>query len=88
MQGRKLVETLGFIVDHLEDPDILLPAAQDLARAHVGYGVHKEQYASVGQALILTLKQLLGINFTAEDEAAWVSVYTTLSDQMIEAAYG
>ncbi|NRB02271.1 MAG: hemin receptor [Rhodobacteraceae bacterium] len=87
LQGRKLMETLGFIVDHLEEPETLLPAAEDLAKAHVSYGVTQDQYAGVGQALILTLQQLLGVNFTPEDEQAWGRVYTSLADHMISVAY-
>ena len=87
LQGRKLMQTLGFIVDHLEDPEVLLPAATALARAHVAYGVTKGQYDSVGSALILTMQQLLGAAFSAEDEAAWVAVYTGLAGHMTKAAY-
>ncbi len=87
LQGRKLVQTLGFIVDNLEDPDTLLPAAEALAIRHVDYGVVAEQYGSVGAALIKTLKQLLGDDFSREDEKAWASVYSGLSDAMIKAAY-
>lgn len=86
-QGRKLTQTLGFIVDHLDDADALVPAAQDLARRHLDYGVTEEQYGNVGGALLLTLKQLLGADFSAEDEAAWISVYDTLSEVMVQAAY-
>ena len=60
LQGRKLVDTISFIVDHLEDADALLPAARDLAVRHVSYGVTAGQYASVGAALIAALKQLAG----------------------------
>ena len=88
MQGRKLVETLGFIIDHLDTPDVILPAAADLARTHVTYGVTKEQYSSVGEALILTFRQLLGPSFSDEDEAAWVDVYGVLATHMTDAAYG
>lgn len=88
LQGQKLVQTLGFIVDHLEAPETLVPAAKELAVKHVGFGVVAEQYASVGQALIKTLEQLLGGEFTKEDERAWVEVYGTLSGIMIETAYG
>lgn len=87
LQGRKLVQTLSFIVDHLEDLDVLVPAARDLAINHVGYGVTAEQYASVGTALIETLRQLLGSSFSPEDEKAWVDTYETLADVMIRAAY-
>ncbi|ABV93633.1 putative flavohemoglobin / bacterial hemoglobin [Dinoroseobacter shibae DFL 12 = DSM 16493] len=87
LQGRKLVQTLGFIVDHLEDPDRLLPAAQELAVRHVSYGVTRTQYASVGAALVKSLRQLLGTAFSPEDEAAWAEVYGGLSAAMIAAAY-
>ncbi len=87
LQGRKLTQTLTFIVDNLEDPDVLMPAAIDLAIRHVAYGVTADQYASVGAALIATFKQLLGPSFSTEDEAAWASVYGGLSSAMIEAAY-
>ncbi|MEM9435655.1 MAG: globin domain-containing protein [Pseudomonadota bacterium] len=87
LQGRKLAHTLTFIVDNLDDAGTLMPAAVDLAKRHVGYGVTADQYASVGAALIETFKQLLGPNFTAEDEAAWASVYKGLAEAMVEAAY-
>ena len=88
LQGRKLTQTLSFIVDHLDDTDVLLQAARELAIRHVDYGVTAEQYASVGAALIKTLKQLLGPQFSAEDEAAWGRVYGTLSSHMTQSAYG
>lgn len=87
LQGRKLTQTLTFIVDNLEDADVLYPAAIDLAQRHVAYGVQAEQYASVGTALIGTLKQLLGPAFTSDDEKAWATAYQGLSDAMINAAY-
>ncbi len=87
LQGRKLTQTLTFIVDNLEDTDLLFPAAIDLAQRHVAYGVQEDQYASVGVALIDTFKQLLGSAFSAEDEQAWQTTYQGLSDAMIQAAY-
>ncbi len=87
-QGRKLMATLGFVVDHLDRPDVLALAARDLAIRHVGYGVSAEQYAPVGEALIWTLKELLGPAFGEREKAAWLGAYTSLSAMMIEAAYG
>lgn len=86
-QGRKLVQTLSWIVDHLDRPDDLFTAADALAVRHVGYGVTKDQYAAVGEALIATLHAGLGDAFTDEDEAAWARVYGDLSSRMISAAY-
>ena len=85
VQGRKLIETLDFIVDSLDDLDTLLPAARDLAIRHIAYGVQTEHYEYVGTALVTTLRDLLGHDFTAEDEAAWGRIYGALSQQMVEA---
>jgi hemoglobin-like flavoprotein len=86
-QGRKLTDTLGFVIDHLDQPEALLPAAEDLARRHRAYGVSAAQYDSVGAALIETFRQMLGSRFTAEDAAAWNTTYAGLADTMIAAAY-
>ncbi len=86
-QARKLLQTLNWIVDHLDDAETLVPAAQNLAIRHVRYGVTAEQYPEVGEALIATLRQGLGPDFSDEDEAAWLRVYTQLSGIMTSAAY-
>lgn len=85
-QGQKLMATLGMVVGGLSRPETIIPAAQALARRHVGYGVTEAQYATVGAALLWTLGQGLGQGFTADVEAAWVAAYTMLSGVMIEAA--
>lgn len=87
-QAEKLTLTLNWIIDNLDDEKTLVPAAQDLARRHVHYGVKAEHYPAVGEALIATLRQGLGEDFAAEDEAAWLRIYAQLSDIMISAAYG
>jgi nitric oxide dioxygenase len=85
-QGQKLMATLAVVVGGLSRPDTVVPAAQALARRHVGYGVTPAQYATVGAALLWTLGQGLGEAFTPEVEAAWTAAYTLLSGVMIEAA--
>ncbi len=86
-QARKLLQTLNWIVDHLDDQDTLVPAAQNLAIRHVRYDVAPEHYPAVGEALIETLRQGLGEEFSEADEAAWLRVYALLSSVMISAAY-
>lgn len=86
-QGLKLVQTLSWIVDHLDQTDELTAGAEALAVRHLGYGVTPDQYGTVGSALIATLQASLGENFSKDDEAAWVRVYTGLSEIMIAAAY-
>ncbi|MEO1722821.1 MAG: globin domain-containing protein [Pseudomonadota bacterium] len=86
-QGRKLTATLGFVVDHLDQPETLAPAARALAVRHIDYGVTADQYAPVGEALIWTFKELLGPAFGEKENAAWLAAYAALSTMMIDAAY-
>jgi nitric oxide dioxygenase len=86
-QGSKLMATLGFVVNGLNEPETVLPAAKTLAVKHVSYGVRSEHYAPVGEALIWTLQQGLGDEFTDDVKDAWLAAYTALSGAMIEAAY-
>lgn len=86
-QGRKLVQTLSWIVDHLDAPEHLMAGAEALAQRHVGYGVTPDQYDAVGAALITTLGAGLGDAFDENDAAAWTRVYGDLSARMIAAAY-
>ena len=50
-------------------------------------GVQKEHYATVGAALLWTLEQGLGDDFSEDVNEAWTVVYRLLSSAMIEAAY-
>lgn len=86
-QGRKLVQTLSWIVDHLDHTDDLTAGAEALAVRHVGYGVTPDQYGAVGEALIATLQVGLGDGFNEDDKDAWLRVYASLSQLMIDAAY-
>ena len=86
-QGKKLMTTLGVVVNGLKDLDKIVPVAQQLAVKHVDYGVKAEHYQPVGEALIFTLEKGLGDAFTPELKEAWVGAYTTLSGVMIDAAY-
>lgn len=87
-QKRKLLASLAMVVRSLHVPEAILRPAQDLAVKHVDYGVKPEHYAIVGNALLRTLKQGLGAEFTADVEAAWAEAYRTLANIMKDAAYG
>lgn len=86
-QARKLVMMLATVVNGLKDLDTVLPAARDLAVRHIDYGVAAEHYAPVGEALVWTLNEGLGDDFTDETREAWLAAYGTLSNEMISAAY-
>jgi hemoglobin-like flavoprotein len=87
-QGKKLMATLAVVVNGLGNLDAILPAASALAKRHVGYGVTAGDYAPVGEALLWTLEQGLGAQWTPELAAAWTAAYGVLSEFMIGEAYG
>ena len=87
-QGRKLMATLGVVVNGLTNLESILPAASALAKRHVGYGVKPIHYPIVGEALLWTLQRGLGADWTPELAEAWTDAYGVLSDYMIDESYG
>ncbi|MBC8550552.1 MAG: hemin receptor [Candidatus Brocadiales bacterium] len=85
-QGRMLMQMIDFAVRGIDEPDAILPTIQDLGKRHVGYGVKEEYYSTVGEALLWTLEQGLGSDFTPEVKEAWTEAYKLLSGVMIDAA--
>jgi len=86
-QGRKLMVAIATVVNGLDNLGDILPVVRDLGRRHVGYGVKQKDYETVGAALLWTLKQGLGDDFTEETKQAWSAAYGLLSSTMIEAGY-
>jgi hemoglobin-like flavoprotein len=85
-QGRKLMQMITVAVRGLGDLGKLVPAVEDLGQRHVGYGVRKKDYETVGAALLWTLEKGLGEAFTPEVEEAWFTTYHTLAITMQNAA--
>jgi hemoglobin-like flavoprotein len=81
-QRKKLMDMIGTAVNSLNALDQLIPAVTDLGQRHMAYGVTDEHYASVGSALLWTLEQGLGADFTPEVKEAWTTVYGVLADTM------
>jgi hemoglobin-like flavoprotein len=77
-QSKMLASMIGTAVDNLRNPDVLVPALQDLGMRHCRYGCRKEHYGPVGEALLWTIQFYLKDKFTPEVKAAWVDVYTTI----------
>jgi hemoglobin-like flavoprotein len=84
-QKVKLMAMLGTAVSNLHKLDEILPAVKALGQRHKGYGVTAAHYAPVGTALLWTLEQGLGPDFTPEVKAAWTETYTALAGVMTSA---
>ena len=85
-QARRLMATITFAVDGLDDLDLIVPAVRDLGVRHLKYGVTEAHYDTVGEALLWTLEQGLGDAFTPEVKNAWVAAYGLLAGTMKDAA--
>jgi hemoglobin-like flavoprotein len=83
-QSRKLMSMVTYVIAKLDKLDTIIAEIKSLAQRHNKYGAQKEHYAVVGECLLYTLKKGLGDRWTAKTEAAWIEVYTILSNAMIE----
>ena len=76
--NKMFAQKLSAIVDHLDDPKWLGQALSTLAANHTGYGVTAEMYPWVGEALIATLAEACGDEWSAEAEQAWTAAYASI----------
>lgn len=81
-QGRKLMVALRSVVDHSHCLGRLVPALRELGRRYDSHGATDRDYDTVSAALIWTLEQELGTDFTAETRNAWTACYSILADEM------
>lgn len=84
-QGQKLMKMIGIAVNGLNDLPAIVPAVQNLGKRHVQYKVKEYHYPTVAAALLWTLEQGLGSEFTGEAKEAWTQVYNLLATTMIDA---
>lgn len=87
-QTEKVMIALGAVVAQIHDLDACRSMTEELAIRHVSYGVAAEDYRSVGEAVIVTLSEVLEEDFTSDMEAAWRAGYAAIAGAMVEAAYG
>jgi hemoglobin-like flavoprotein len=87
-QYAKIVDMLSLIVSKLDRLEQLSDEISQLAIRHIQYGVRPAHYKIVGDALLWTLKNGLGKDWTPDTAEAWETCYKLLSDTMIRAAAG
>ena len=85
-QKQKLMTMLAMAIKSLNESEKLIPVLENMGRRHALYGVRDEYYETVGTALLQTLREKLGGEFTAEAHAAWAEMYGFLAATMKGAA--
>jgi hemoglobin-like flavoprotein len=86
IQGVKLMTMLTLVVYDLPEPGKVPPVIRDLAVRHVEYGVKLADYDTLREALLWTLEQALGKEFTPAVQEAWTVCYDELAGEMKTAA--
>ncbi len=84
-QRDRFLAVLTECVRGIDEPDFLLERLRGLGRGHRKYGVRPEHYATLGEALIATLRRHLGPDWTPPVEAAWRAAYALIARTMIAA---
>ena len=85
--GARVVKAVADAVGSLGELDVLAPKLKALGQRHVGYGVLPEHYDVVGEALIATLGDALGTDFTSDVKDAWLAVWGIVRNTMVSDHY-
>ena len=85
-QKRKLIAMLGLAVANLDTPEAFVAAVTELGRRHVAYGTVAAHFEPVGAALLWTLEQGLGPDFSPELRQAWSETFDIVASVMQSAA--
>lgn len=78
----KLITTLNFAVDNLENLDVLAPALTDLGALHADFCVYPSYFPPIVSGVFWVLKTALGDSYTQDIENAWGDVLTTVASVM------
>lgn len=87
-QAEMLTSALLAVVDHLEDPAWLVSTLAPMGDKHRTYGVKDEMYPMVAGALVGSLKDVSGADWTADTEQAWLGALTFVAKTMMAGTAG
>ncbi len=82
-QGMKFMSTLDVIVKKLDHEEELIGRYKGLGEMHAAIGIKREHFVPMEEALIDTMRDALGDDFTPELETAWRRAYAVVSGNMI-----
>ena len=77
-QNKLFAQKLVSLVDHLDDPAWLDRELSKLAASHERYGVTREMYPWVGEALVATVREACEDAWSEAAESAWTDAYDSL----------
>jgi nitric oxide dioxygenase len=83
LQRAKVMQMLAALVAAMDDPSHFTRMARELGKRHVDYGVMRDQYALVGQALMWALEEASPDVMTPAALDAWHAAYRLMSGEAI-----
>lgn len=86
VQESLFVTELAEIVDSISRFESFVERTRSLGVRHTAYGVTYEHYETVGQVLLVALKESLGPAFTAETNEAWRIAFYLMAETMMQGA--
>ena len=86
VQRSRFWRALVHIVQHVDQPDELIPFLHQLGRDHRKFGILAQHYGAMGTALVTALKHHAGPSWTPQVEKAWRDAYSLIARTMQEAA--
>jgi len=81
-QRKQLLIYLGLAIASLDRFSDIEPALKLLGVKYRTLGVTEFHYGAVGEALLWTLKQSLGLQWSSDEEDAWTAMCTRISEIM------
>ncbi|APR81799.1 flavohemoprotein [Minicystis rosea] len=85
-QEKMLAGALVSVLDHLEDAPWLVETLGAMGIKHVEYGVTPEMYPWVGDALVATLAEVAGADWSEELAREWGAAYGAITSLMLAGA--
>lgn len=87
-QGMRFLMTLATIAELIDEPEALDAEVAVLAKAHARIGVKPEDFVPMEAALMVTLGETLGTDFTPAMQRAWRHAFDVIAERMLAAGFG
>jgi hemoglobin-like flavoprotein len=87
-QHVKLMDMIAAIVGALDERELFQSIIRQTGRQHASFGVTPSHYLAFRDALIASLEEQFGAEFTPALRQAWLALYEAVRVEMIKAAQG
>jgi hemoglobin-like flavoprotein len=87
-QEQMLARALVAMVDRIDDAPWIEEQLSQLGQRHVRYGITPEMYRPFGEALLATLAEVGGADWTPAVAAAWSEAFIEITRLMLKGASG